>query len=72
MFIRPKENGNYNCQLKFSFVSQNPDSDEKRVLYTKSICEELMIGSETEEITEKLIMSIVYIMIFKKGVFCKW
>ena len=41
---------------EISFVSQKPDSDEKRVMYTRSICEEFMIGSETEEITEKLIM----------------
>ena len=44
---------------EISFVSQKPDSDEKRVMYTKSICEEFMIGSETEEITEKLIMSLL-------------
>ena len=43
---------------EISFVSQKPDSDEKRVMYTKSIWEEIMIGSETEEITEKLIMSL--------------
>ena len=44
---------------EISFVSQNPDSDEKRVMYTRSICEEFMIGSETVEITEKLIMSLL-------------
>ena len=44
---------------EISFVSQKPDSDEKRVMYTKSIWEEIMIGSETEEITEKLIMSLL-------------
>ena len=44
---------------EISFVSQKPDSDEKRVMYTKSICEEFMIGSETEKITEKLIMSLL-------------
>ena len=28
-------------------------------MYTRSICEEFMSGSETEEITEKLIMSLL-------------
>ena len=35
---------------EISFVSQKPDSDEKLVMYTRS---------ETEEITEKLIMSLL-------------
>ena len=59
MFIRLKENANYNYQLKFLFFSQKPDSDETRVMYTRSICEEFMICSETEEVTEKRIMSIL-------------
>ena len=46
---------------EISFVSQKPDSDEKRVMYTKSICEEFMVGSETEEIAERLIMSLLQI-----------
>ena len=56
-----KDKGEWKLQLsaEISFVSQKPDSDEKRVMYTKSICEEFMIGSETEEITEKLIMSLL-------------
>ena len=56
-----KDKGEWRLQLsaEISFVSQKPDSDEKRVMYTKSICEEFMIGSETEEITEKLIMSLL-------------
>ena len=56
-----KTKGEWKLQLsaEISFVSQKPDSDEKRVMYTKSICEEFMIGSETEEITEKLIMSLL-------------
>ena len=56
-----KTKGEWKLQLsaEISFVSQKPDSDEKRVMYTKSICEELMIGSATEKITEKLIMSLL-------------
>ena len=30
-----------------------------RVMYTRSMCEEFMIGSETEEVTEKFIMSLL-------------
>ena len=56
-----KDKGEWKLQLsaEISFVSQKPGSDEKRVMYTRSICEEIMIGSETEEITEKLIMSLL-------------
>ena len=56
-----KTKGEWKLQLsaEIPFVSQKPDSDEKRVMYTKSICEEFVIGSETEEITEKLIMSLL-------------
>ena len=54
-----KDKGEWKLQLsaEISFVSQKPDSDEKRVMYTRSISEEFMIGSETEEITEKLIIT---------------
>ena len=53
-----KTKGEWKLQLsaKISFVSQKPDSDETRVMYTRSFCEEIMSGSETEEIMEKLIM----------------
>ena len=45
-----KTKGEWKLQLsvEISFVSQKPDSDEKRLMYTRSICEEFMIGSETE------------------------
>ena len=56
-----KDKGEWKLQLsaEISFVSQKPGSDEKHVMYTRSICEELMIGSETEEVNEKLIMSLL-------------
>ena len=56
-----KEKGEWKLQLsaEISFVSQKPGSDETRIMYTRSICEEFMSGSETEEITEKLIMSLL-------------
>ena len=56
-----KDKGEWKLQLsaEISFVSQKPGSDETRVMHTRSICEEFMSGSETEEITEKLIMSLL-------------
>ena len=56
-----KAKGEWKLQLsaEISFVLQNPGSDEKRVMYTRSTPEEIMIGDETEEVTEKLIMSIL-------------
>ena len=56
-----KAKGEWKLQLsaEISFVLQEPGSDEKRVMYTRSTPEEFMIGSETEEVTEKLIMSIL-------------
>ena len=56
-----KTKGEWKLQLsvEISFVSQKPDSDETRVMYTRSFCEEIMSGSETEEIMEKLIMRLL-------------
>ena len=56
-----KAKGEWKLQLsaEISFVSQKPDSNEIHIMYTRSTPEELMIGSETEEVTEKLIMSIL-------------
>ena len=59
MFIKPKENGNYNYRLKFLLFQKKPGSDENRVMYTRSTPEEFMINSETEEVAENLIMSIL-------------
>ena len=54
-----KAKGEWKLQLsaEISFVSQKPGYDEKRVMYTRSTPAEFMIGSETEEVAEKLIMS---------------
>ena len=56
-----KTKGEWKLQLsaEISFVSQKPDSDETRVMYTRSFCEEIMSGSETEEIMENLIMRLL-------------
>ena len=43
----------------FYLVSQKPGSDETRIMYSRSIPEEIMSGSETEEIMEKHIKSLL-------------
>ena len=56
-----KAKGEWKIQLsaEISFISQKPNSNEIRVMFTRSIPEEFMIGSEAEEFAEKLIMSIL-------------
>ena len=53
-----KAKGEWKLQLsaEISFASQKPNSDETRVMYVGSFCEEIMSGSEAEEIMEKRIM----------------
>ena len=56
-----KAKGEWKLQLsaEISFVSQKPDSNEVRTMYTRSTPEEIIIGGETEEVAENLIMSIL-------------
>ena len=56
-----KAKGEWKLQLsvEISFVSQKSGSDENHGMYTRSTPEEFMIGSETEEVAEKLFMSIL-------------
>ena len=56
-----KSKGEWKLQLSAenSFVSQKPGSNEMCTMYTRSTPEEIIIGSETEEVTENLIMSIL-------------
>ena len=56
-----KNKGEWKLKLtaKISFVSLKPDSDETRLMYTRSDAEEFMNGSETEEIIESLFRSLL-------------
>ena len=56
-----KTKGEWKLQLtaKICFVSLKPDSDETRLMYTRSDPEEFMNGSETEEIIESLYRSLL-------------
>ena len=56
-----KAKGEWNLQLsaEISFISQKLDSNEIRTMYSRSTPEEIIIGSETEEVAENLIMSIL-------------
>ena len=53
--------GEWKLQLsaEISFVSQKSGSDETHIMYSRSTPEEIMSGSETEEIIEKLIKSLL-------------
>ena len=55
-----KAKGEWELQLsaEISFISQKPNSNEIRVIFIRSTSEEFMIGSETEELAEKRIISI--------------
>ena len=46
-----KDKGEWKLQLtaQINFISQRPGSDETHVMHTRSVCEEFMSGSETEE-----------------------
>ena len=61
LIIVYKAKGEWKLQLsaEISFVSQKPGSDETLKMYTRSTPEEIMSGSETEEVAENLIMSIL-------------
>ena len=56
-----KAKGRWKLQLsaEISFVSQKPDSNEIRIMYTRSTLEEIIIGCETEEDAENLIMQLL-------------
>ena len=56
-----KAKGEWKLQLsaEVSFVSQKPDSNETRIMYTRSFCEEIMYVSETKKVAEKLIMQLL-------------
>ena len=56
-----KAKGEWKLQLsaEISFVSQKSGPNEMRTMYTRSTPEEIIIGSETEEVAEDLIMSIL-------------
>ena len=56
-----KAKGEWKLQIsaEISFVSQKPGSDEMRIMYGRSTPEEFMIGDETEEVAEKLIISLL-------------
>ena len=40
--------------MAINFISSKPDSDEIRIMYTKSNNIEIMIGSDTNEVIKKL------------------
>ena len=56
-----KNKGEWKIQLtaEINFISSIPDSNETRIMYTKSINAEFMIGSDTNEVIEELFKSLL-------------
>ena len=56
-----KSKGEWKIQLtaQINFISLRPDSDESRVMHTRSNNEEFMNGSDTDEIIKELFKSIL-------------
>ena len=56
-----KNKGEWKIQLTavINFISSKPDSDETLIMYTKSITVEIMTGSDTNEVIEKLFKSLL-------------
>ena len=56
-----KAKGEWKLQLsaEISFVLQKPDSNEIHIMYTRSTPEAIIIGCETEEVAENLIMQLL-------------
>ena len=54
-----KSKGEWKIQLKaeISFTSLKPDFDEIRIMHTKSVNTEIMIGSDTNEVIKELFKS---------------
>ena len=56
-----KSKGEWKIQLtaQINFISLRPGSDETRVMHTRSVNEEFMNGSDTDEIIEELFKSLL-------------
>ena len=56
-----KNKGEWKIQLTvvINFISSKPDSDETRIMYTKSINIEIMTGSDANEVITKLLKSLL-------------
>ena len=56
-----KSKGEWKIQLtaQINFISLRPGSDETRVMHTRSVNEEFMNGSDTDEIIEELFQSLL-------------
>ena len=65
-----KSKGEWKIQLtaQINFISLRPGSDETRAMHTRSVNEEFMNGSDTDEIIKELFKSLLqrYQEIYKK------
>ena len=61
MINDPKNQSEWKIQLSvaINFISSKPDSDETRIMHTRSNNIEIMIGSDTNEVIEELFNSLL-------------
>ena len=62
-----KSKGEWKIQLtgEINFISLKPDSDETRIMHTKSDNTEIMIGNDTNEVIKELFKS--FLQIYQEG-----
>ena len=56
-----KSKGEWKVQLaaEINFISLKPDSNETRIMHTKSDNEEIMVGSDTSDVVKELFKSLL-------------
>ena len=56
---KSKDEWKIQLSVGINFISSKPDSDETRIMYTKSINAEIMTGSDTNEVIGVLVESLL-------------
>ena len=66
--FKNKDEWKIQLTAEINFISLRPGSDETRVMHTRSVNEEIMNGSNTDEIIKELFKSLLqrYQEIYKK------
>ena len=62
-----KSKGEWKIELtaEINFISLKPDSNETRIMHTKSDNEEIMVGSDTSDVIKELFKS--FLQIYQEG-----
>ena len=59
MIIKIKVNGKFQLSPEINFISSKPDSDETRIMHTKSNNIEIVVGSDTNGVIKELSKSLL-------------